>query len=49
MTLSGVLISSLSGNKLEILRALIAALLDFIFNFPRKTIWQEVVYQPEKI
>lgn len=49
ITLFGFLIGSLSGNKLEILRAGIAALVVFIFNFPRKTIWQKIVYQLEKV
>lgn len=49
ITLFGFLIGSLSGNKLEILRAGLAALVVFIFNFPRKTIWQKIVYQSEKV
>lgn len=39
----GFLITILSGNKLEAFRAGIVALMVFLFNFPRKAIWQKIV------
>ena len=43
ISIIGFLIATLSGNKLEILRAGVVALVVFLFNFPRKAIWQKVV------
>lgn len=39
----GFLIATLSVNKFEMLRAGIVALVIFLFNFPRKGIWERVV------
>jgi hypothetical protein len=43
----GFLAASLSGNKFEILRAGVISLVVFLFDFPRKTIWQKIVAQLE--
>lgn len=45
----GFLIASLSGNKFEILRAGAISLLIFIFNFPRRPVWQNIVGQLFKV
>lgn len=39
----GFLVTILSGNKLEAFRAGIVVLMVFLFNFPRKAIWQKIV------
>lgn len=39
----GFLVATLSGNKFEMFRAEAVALVVFLFNFPRKTVWQRVI------
>lgn len=39
----GFLIATLSVNKFEMFRAGIVALVIFLFNFPRKGVWEKVV------
>ena len=49
IAISGFLVATLSGNKFEMLRAGAVALVVFLFNFPRKTIWQKIVAHLEKV
>ena len=45
----GFLVASLGGNRFEMFRAGAVALVVFLFNFPRKAIWQRVVTNLEKL
>jgi uncharacterized membrane protein YfcA len=44
----GFLVATLSGNKFEMLRAGAVSLVVFIFNFPRKSVWQKIIAYLEK-
>lgn len=44
----GFLVATLSGNKFEMLRVGAVALVVFLFNYPRKPIWQKIVAYLEK-
>lgn len=39
----GLIVTFLSGDKYEILRAGFVALILFAINFPRKTVWEKIV------
>lgn len=39
----GIVIAFLSGNSLEMLRAVAISLIVFAFNFPRKSVWTKIV------
>lgn len=45
----GFVIAFLSGEKFEMLRAGIAALIVFLINFPRKSVWGKIVAGMEKV
>lgn len=45
----GFLVAALSGNKFEMFRAGAVALIVFLMNFPRKTIWEKIVANLEKV
>lgn len=45
----GFLIAALSGNKWEMFRAGAIALVVFLANFPRKSVWEKIVANLEKI
>jgi len=45
----GFLIALLSGNKWEMFRAGAVALIVFLANFPRKSVWEKIVSNLEKI
>lgn len=45
----GFLIALLSGNKWEMFRAGAIALVVFLANFPRKSVWMKIVSNLEKI
>ena len=44
----GFLLAILSGNRLEAFRAGVIALIVFIFNFPRKKVWQTIIANVQK-
>lgn len=43
VVITGFLIATLTVNKIEILRTGAMALIVFLFNFPRKTIWKKII------
>lgn len=45
----GFLVATLNGNKYEMFRAGAVALIVFLMNFPRKSIWEKVVVNLEKV
>lgn len=45
----GFLIALLSGNKWDMFRAAAAAFVVFLANFPRKSVWEKIVSNLEKI
>ena len=45
----GFLVATLSGDKFQMFRAGAVALIVFLMNFPRKTIWEKVVANLEKV
>lgn len=45
----GFLIALLSGNKWEMFRAGAIALVVFLANFPRKSVWEKIISNAEKI
>lgn len=45
----GFLVATLSGNKFEMFRAGAVALIVFLLNFPRKSVWEKVVTNLEKV
>lgn len=45
----GFVISILTGNAFEMLRAAVIALVVFIINFPRKSIWEKIVKNLENV
>jgi hypothetical protein len=45
----GFLISMLSGNSSDMLRAGVIALVVFLINFPRKKVWRTIVANLEKV
>jgi hypothetical protein len=44
----GFVITVLSGNRFEMLRAGVVALIVFLINFPRQTIWEKIVANLEE-
>lgn len=49
VALMGFLITLLSGNKWEMFRAGAIALIVFLANFPRKSVWEKIVSNLEKV
>jgi uncharacterized membrane protein len=49
IALTGFLIALLSGNKWEMFRAGAIALVVFLANFPRKSVWEKIVSNLEKV
>lgn len=49
VALTGFLIALLSGNKWEMFRAGAIALVVFLANFPRKSVWEKIVSNLEKV
>lgn len=45
----GFIISTLTGDAFEMLRAAIIALVVFLINFPRKSIWEKIVKNLENV
>lgn len=45
----GFLVATLSGNKFEMFRAGAVALIVFLLNFPRKSIWEKIVANLENV
>ncbi len=45
----GGVITVLSGSTFEIIRAEIVALIVFLINFPRKSVWEKIVAVMEKV
>lgn len=45
----GFLVATLSGDKFQMFRAGAVALIVFLMNFPRKSIWEKVVANLEKV
>ena len=45
----GCIITVLTGETFEMLRALIVALIVFFINFPRKAVWEKIVAGMEKV
>lgn len=45
----GCLITVLTGETFEMLRAGIVALIVFLINFPRRTVWKKIVAGMEKV
>ena len=45
----GAVITVLSGSTFEIIRAEIVALIVFLINFPRKSVWEKIVAAMEKV
>lgn len=45
----GFVISILSGNKFEVVRAFVIGLIVFFINFPRKSIWNKIAANLENI
>ncbi len=45
----GAVISVLSGATFEVIRAEIVALIVFIINFPRQSVWRKIIIGMEKI
>lgn len=49
VALMGFLIALLSGNKWEMFRAGAIALVVFLANFPRKSVWEKIISNLEKV
>ena len=49
LTVVGCVITILSGETFEMLRAAIVALIVFLINFPRKPVWKKIVAGMEKV
>lgn len=49
IAVAGFVITVLSGEKFEMLRAGITAIIVFLINFPRKSVWRKIVEGMEKI
>lgn len=49
VAIMGFLIALLSGNKWEMFRAGVIALVVFLANFPRKKVWEKIVSNLEKV
>lgn len=45
----GFLVATLNGNKYEMLRAGAVALIVFLMNFPRKSVWEKIVANLEEV
>jgi hypothetical protein len=45
----GCVITFLTGESFETLRAGIVALIVFLINFPRKSVWEKIVAGMEKV
>ncbi|MGI8787554.1 MAG: hypothetical protein ACR2HG_07335 [Pyrinomonadaceae bacterium] len=45
----GFVITILSGAKFETLRAAVVALIVFLINFPRKSVWEKIVESLQKV
>ena len=49
LTIVGCVITILSGETFEAIRAEIVALIVFVINFPRKTVWEKVVEKMQEV
>ena len=49
LTTVGCVITVLSGETFEAMRAEIVALIVFLINFPRKSVWTKIVASMEKV
>lgn len=49
IAVAGFVIAVLGGEAFEMLRAGIVALIAFIINFPRKSVWEKIVAGMEKV
>ena len=49
LTIVGCVITVLSGEMFDVIRAEIVALIVFVINFPRKAVWSKIVTDMEKI
>jgi hypothetical protein len=49
VAIMGFLLATLSGNKLEMLRAGAISLIVFLVNFPRKSIWRKILAGAENV
>lgn len=49
LTVVGCVITILSGENFEMLRAGIVALIVFLINFPRRSVWKKIVAGLEKV
>lgn len=45
----GVMIAAFSGNSSDMFRAGVIALVVFLINFPRKSVWKKIVSNLEKV
>lgn len=45
----GFIISMLSGNPFDVIRTGLIALIVFLLNFPRRSVWEKIVLHLEKI
>lgn len=45
----GFLVATLNGNKFEMFRAGAVALIVFLINFPRKSVWEKIVANLENV
>lgn len=45
----GFLVTALGGNKWDIFRAGVVAMIVFLANFPRKSIWEKIIANLEKV
>ena len=45
----GSVITGLTGEKFEVIRAGIVSLIVFLINFPRKPVWEKIVVGMEKV
>jgi len=49
IAIMGFLVATLSGNKFEMLRAGAISLIVFLVNFPRKSVWRNILAGAEKV
>ena len=49
LTIVGCAITFLSGETFEAIRAEIVALIEFVINFPRKSVWEKVVEKMQEV
>ncbi|MBS1797743.1 MAG: hypothetical protein JSS81_28230 [Acidobacteria bacterium] len=49
VALMGAVIAYLSGNAVDMIRALAVSLVVFLVNFPRRNVWKKIVSNLEKV